>query len=331
MSSPPSKQPRKLSSRISLAAKLLLTGAAFWLAFKDVNWDDLRSMLAQENVSYIALAAMCVMAQITLGALRWRYILAALSDSGKSVMSLLDTLKIYYISIFFSNCLPGTIGGDVVRIWITRSEHIPLSLTVNSIIIDRLLALTGLVVVLLIMLPVLSSIIGFDPWLALLAFLALAIIGCWLIVVVDRGLERFEHYRIIKLIRYFFNCMRLLIENPTMSLYSLVFASLSHVFYGLCAFMLANAMGVDIPLIDCVALMPLVMLAITMPISIAGWGVREAVMVHLFTLIGISSTVSILISLQLGLLNILISLPAALLWLTFKNRQQIVQMMDDAA
>ncbi|MGE0753835.1 MAG: lysylphosphatidylglycerol synthase transmembrane domain-containing protein [Alphaproteobacteria bacterium] len=323
------KTPRKISPFVSITLKVLLTLTAFWLAFRDVNWDSFKQMLSEQSLLFITLAAGCMMGQILLGALRWRFILAALSEHGSRVMPFTEAFRIYYISVFFSNCLPGTIGGDVVRIWITRSDRIPLGLTVNSIIIDRLLALTGVMFLLLCMLPVLSGIIDFDPWMLFFGFILLAMIGCFLIIQVDHALERFEHIKTIKLLRYFFNCMRLLINKPVMSALSLIFATLSHVFYGLCTFVLAQGMGVELSLIECIALMPLVMLVITMPISIAGWGVREAVMVQLLALVGVAGTAAVAISLQLGILNVLVSLPAAFLWLSVKDRPQMRTIMKD--
>lgn len=318
--------PRKFSSFFSLGIKILLTVLAFWLAFRDVEWDAFTAMLEKQKHTGLALAAGCIFVQVVMGALRWRYILAALSEQGKKVISYADAFKLYYISVFFSNCLPGTIGGDLVRVWITRSDTIPLSLSLNSIIIDRLLALTGLALVLLCMLPVLAGILQVDAWLVLINGLTLAMIGSWLIVKTDHALASFEHMRIIRWLRYFFNCLRLLIRNPIMSAQSLIAAAIAHVFFGMASYALAISMDVDVSLLTCMALMPLVMLVITLPISIGGWGVREMVMVQLFALVGVAGTEAVAISLQLGLLNMLVSLPAALLWLTFKKRRHIEKL-----
>ncbi len=63
-----------------------------------------------------------------------------------------------------------------------------------------------------------------------------------------------------------------------------------------------------------IALIPLVQLATTMPISIGGWGVREAGMVGLLAMIGVPKAAALLLSIQLGLVVTLVSLPGGILY-----------------
>jgi glycosyltransferase 2 family protein len=56
-------------------------------------------------------------------------------------------------------------------------------------------------------------------------------------------------------------------------------------------------------------------LASMMPVSIGGWGLRETAMVYSLGLIGIAPEQALLLSVLIGLLNIVISLPGGVLWL----------------
>lgn len=304
---------------MSTALKLLLTLAAFWFVFKDLSWRDIESMMREQTWLGLLVASACIILQIILGSLRWRYILVALSDTENAVITTAESFRIYYICIFFSNCLPGTIGGDGLRIWMAKSKNISFLYSFYSVVIDRLLALTAVFAILLFMSPVLAELFAFDTLPVIAVFSVATFLGAWFIIKLDFFLIRFEHIKPVEWLRQFFHCLRLLIQHPTMSFFSLVSAIFSHVFFGVCAYALAVGMGFEVPLIYFIALMPLVMLAITMPISIGGWGVREAAMVYLLAVVGVPKAAAVAISLQLGFLHIMVTLPAALLWLTHKR------------
>ena len=65
-------------------------------------------------------------------------------------------------------------------------------------------------------------------------------------------------------------------------------------------------------LVDCLVLMPPIVLVAGMPLSIAGWGLREGAMVAVFALVGVPMDGALLMSVLLGLLLLLVSLPGGL-------------------
>ena len=81
------------------------------------------------------------------------------------------------------------------------------------------------------------------------------------------------------------------------------------------AYLTFCALSVDVSILDCLVLIPPVMLLTTLPISLAGWGIREAAMVGTFTLVGIFEGDVFAASVLFGILNIILALPGGLLWL----------------
>ena len=61
------------------------------------------------------------------------------------------------------------------------------------------------------------------------------------------------------------------------------------------------------------------MLVTTIPISIAGWGVRETAMVTAMGLIGIPSDAALILSILFGLSTIIFTLPASLVWILSRS------------
>ena len=79
--------------------------------------------------------------------------------------------------------------------------------------------------------------------------------------------------------------------------------------------MSAAAYGIDASLAIWFAIIPMSVIASAIPISINGWGVRESVIVALAAQQGVPQVDALLVSLTIGTLNVLASLPGAYLLL----------------
>jgi hypothetical protein len=73
-------------------------------------------------------------------------------------------------------------------------------------------------------------------------------------------------------------------------------------------------MDLEVSLLDCVLLVPPVILVTVVPISIAGWGVREGAMVVAFGFINVPPSAAFAMSVLFGLTLAAASLPGSLLW-----------------
>jgi hypothetical protein len=76
----------------------------------------------------------------------------------------------------------------------------------------------------------------------------------------------------------------------------------------------ARAIGVTLPAATLLALVPPVLLAMLVPLSVAGWGIREGTAALVRGLVGLPPAQGVAVSMAYGLLVLLASLPG-LLWL----------------
>jgi uncharacterized membrane protein YbhN (UPF0104 family) len=295
---------------------------AFWFVLRGVDVSELQVMIKNQRHSALAEAGMLILVQMLFGAARWQYIIAALSGVGGRVISLLHAIKYFYISVFFNCCLPGTVGGDVVRVWLIKSEHTSLPLAISSVVIDRMIALLALGVMVLLTMPYLvnydsvAEYVGIREWLAMPLCAGLGAAGLWLLF----NLDKLPFLRSQSWLAHLLHSLRLLLANKKASAISLFLAILGHVCYCLCAYILADSLGSQISLLDSLTLVPWVLLISIIPLSIGGWGLREAAMVFMLALVSVPQEAALTISVQLGLLSIITSLPAGILWLL--NRKQ---------
>ena len=112
---------------------------------------------------------------------------------------------------------------------------------------------------------------------------------------------------------------------PSAAVPILSVAILAQIGLSLATYIIARSLAIDIGPLDCLMLMQPVALITALPISIGGWGVREVTMVMLLGLIGVSSEAALALSVQIGLINLIVSLPGGLLWIFFDFREAVVE------
>lgn len=284
---------------------------------------ELKDMLRSQNQAVFIEAGFFLIIQVMLGAIRWRLVMVGLAGAGGQVISRLSALKTYYISVFFNCCLPGTVGGDVIRVWLVKSEHTPLSLAISSVVIDRMIALLALGVIGGVTIPIFAGYLGISAWLLMPLFLVLGASGFWVLFNLDKIVLKIPFLKSLHWLAHLVQNIRLMLARPKPAFLSLFYAIFSHVNYCLAVYVLAGSFGSPISLLDAITLVPWVLLIAIIPISIGGWGLREAAMVFMLGLIGVPQVVALTLSVQLGLLSIVVSIPAGFLWLT--SRKQSVK------
>ena len=293
---------------------------AFWFVSRGINTAELKDMLRSQNQTVFMEAGFFLAVQVILGAVRWRMVMTGLAGAGGRIISHLSALKTYYISVFFNCCLPGTVGGDVIRVFLVKSEHTPLPLAISSVVIDRMIALLALGVMGGITMPLFAGYIGISAWLLMPLFIVLVAFGFWILFHLDKIVLRIPFLKSLHWLEHLMQNIRLMLARPKPSSEALLYAVMAHVNYCLAVYVLAGSLGSPISLLDSLTLVPWVLLIAIIPISIGGWGVREAGMVFLLGLIGVPQVVALTLSVQLGLLSIVISIPAGLLWLTSRRK-----------
>jgi uncharacterized membrane protein YbhN (UPF0104 family) len=79
-------------------------------------------------------------------------------------------------------------------------------------------------------------------------------------------------------------------------------------------------MGLDVNFVDVLLIIPITNLITVLPISIAGWGVREVVIITGLGFLGVSPEAALALSIFYGLLILVSAIPGAIYWLQSKVR-----------
>lgn len=123
-----------------LIFKIAISLALIGFVCSRLDWTTVVQQFANQALVWLLAAALVVVGQIAIAALRWRIILAGLGIS----VSIRSVLSISYIASFFNCWLLGTVSGDVARALLAPRSDKGRAVIVHSVIIDRVMTLCGL-------------------------------------------------------------------------------------------------------------------------------------------------------------------------------------------
>jgi uncharacterized membrane protein YbhN (UPF0104 family) len=115
---------------------------------------------------------------------------------------------------------------------------------------------------------------------------------------------------------------RAIFLRPAAAVPTLLLAVVSQALMALTAYFVARSLSIGLSLLDCLVLMQPVTLLTSLPISIGGWGVRETAMIGLLGLVGVPASAALVLSVELGLLTMVVSLPGLVLWFMVKPKRE---------
>lgn len=259
----------------------------------------------------VAVAFFCLLIQIPIAGWRWWRLSAVLGHA----LPLPRVIGFLHIGLFFNQILPSGVGGDVLRIWLMRRHSASVMAAVTCVLLDRLVGVASLLVLVACGLPALWT-SGADPLarLSIAVLVALASLGYGTLLLLGGGwgtvLERLAVLRPIRTIALAFRSLLVPALGPIMA----VSVGL-HGLTVLSAWLLAGGMGLEVGFLTLASLLPPVFLLLVLPVSMAGWGVREGALVVTLGLAGVAAADAVALSLLLGFGMLATSLPGGLVWL----------------
>ncbi|MBN2894906.1 MAG: flippase-like domain-containing protein [Campylobacterales bacterium] len=299
------------------ALKLLITVGIFYLLFQYVDFDHVLHVLAKSHGGWIALAFVLQIASTLLAAYRWRLIMREL-EFNEPVRFYVQS---YFRGTFFNQVLPGSIGGDAVRAIELVQKGYDKKEVLSGILADRVIGLVGLLVLNLIANTLFYG--TFPAWLHQLLYLITlgGIGGFALLFMMERFsfLSRFSFSNLFVRLSRRFNR---LYADRVMLLRHIAITVAVHLLTVLSIYMLSLSVDAHLSLTTLLVAIPPVFLLTIVPISLAGWGVREGGMVGILLLIGAQKEIVLVVSVLYGLLLILASIPGAWFWNRYKIEQR---------
>lgn len=298
-----------------LTLKIAISAALIVFVLSKIDMATARARIAAVAPGMLVLAALAFLVQYAVCAMRWRSVLLALGGR----IARLRIIHLFYIGSFFHQTLPASVGGDAVRAYLTYRDGLGLRVSVSGIMLERVCTIVGLVLLVALAQPAFLPRVGAETgvWMVyVMAGAAVVMIGGIVFLsLLDRIPERYRRWRAVSALAKLAADTRALFFSPVAAFRSLAWAVVGHANLAVAVYLLAQGLHLEIGLVDSLALFPPVLLMTALPISIAGWGVREGSMVYAFGLIGVASSDALILSVLYGLLTLVLALPGGLVWL----------------
>jgi uncharacterized membrane protein YbhN (UPF0104 family) len=269
-------------------------------------------LMGHASLPLVAAALAALLTANLFVALRWQLILSLASPSpGRAAL-----LKIVFVGLFFNQLLPTGVGGDAVRAWRCSKLGIGLGTAIRSILLDRAWGYTVLVVLYIAILPGLLHVLPQARERAgVIAVLVAAIAALLALVSLDYLPRPLLRLRVIApLAELSRESRRLLMHSGRcaavlgLSVLTTTLAIVAYKFIG-------DGIGSRLSFGVWVMVVPPVTLIQLLPVSLAGWGIREAALVVALGLFGIPAEAALAISILVGVCLILTGLPGGLIWI----------------
>jgi glycosyltransferase 2 family protein len=295
--------------------KVLITCVFFILILNKVDFDSTIALLQKAEVLFIFLALFVVIMEVFIATIRWKVILNRLEIN----VPYITALRYLWIGVFFNQALPSSIGGDALRgYFLCKHEGYSVTNATVGVLLDRVFGILGLVILILIVSPLLFELVSDSIvlWgLFLSVWGAFGVVG--ILMVIDLIPNKWTHWRAIRGLLVFSKKGRKIVFSH----YGLLLIALSltiQLSFVFAVWLLANAIGLHINLISVLLIVPITNLLMALPVSIAGWGVREGVMITGLGYLGVNPEEALALSILYGLLMLAVALPGLLDWLWSK-------------
>ncbi len=300
-----------------LLAKAATSIFLLYFSLRWVNVSALASRLSRFEPAWIALALGLLTAQVALLAVRWRKIAAACGAN----LAFAPALQLSFIATFFNQVLPSTVGGDGARIWLLARKGAGWARATYSVLIDRIVGVFALALIVIACLPWTFELIH-DPTartvLLMIGFGAVA--GAVIFVLIG---TRFRQLLDRWTLTQHLSAAARVAATLCGSFHSIPIFAYSiaiHFVTIAAAWCCIKTIALPVSFPQVLFLMPPVLLVSTIPISIAGWGVRESSMIVAFAFAGLAQSDGLALSILFGAASFVVGAAGGIVWIASGRR-----------
>lgn len=308
---------------VILAVKFILSAGLLYLSLSKADFPALLARLDGHSLIWLSLSVAALFGQLLLGALRWHDV----SSYAGAPLTQQSAIRFTVIGAFFNQTLPSSIGGDAVRLLLVRQAGAGWRAAAYSVFVDRAVGMIALAVVIAVGLPWSFRLVT-DPHgqttLALIDAAALA--ACfgflafgWITWSKLRNWRPTHHLQACSRI-----ANRVLLGWPVGARVATM-SVLVHVLMVAAAWGAAKSISAPVDFLSLLLLVPPVLLITMLPISVAGWGVRETAMMVAFGYAGLPQASGINISLLFGAATFFVGVFGGVVWLFSSEKRTALQ------
>lgn len=292
-----------------LAARIVTTLLAMGWVVSRVDLQAVGGALVRVSPLAFAVACASTAMNLVVGSVRWRILLRAYGAPHVPPLSAL--VRLNYIGFFYNTCLPGGVGGDVVRGVASRAAFGEDGVTAAGavVLVDRVLGLVGLLLVVAFTATVFPLPVADTNHVTGIALGGIAVSAC-AVAAIALGRSLAPHLpgrlrphaeRLPAIVHFGPFLVAIVLSLVTQS----VVAWTGHV--------IVSSLAPTVALTDSLVIVPLAMATAFLPFLVGGTGARESVFETLYAPLGVPGADAVAASLLVWFTQIVVALAGGLL------------------
>jgi glycosyltransferase 2 family protein len=296
---------------LSVLFKLTISGLLLYLALNWVNIGTVASRLSQIDLRWVAFGLLLLLMQTLLLSMRWQEII---SQCGAD-LPLGQIFRICMAALFFNQTLPSSVGGDAMRIWMAGKQT-NWRIATYSVLIDRVVGAVSLAIVVTACLPWTLSLVRNPVGRSALLLIGLGCLaaGIFFVSLAWQRLHILQRWAPTRHLAATATVALGILRSPSAFARIFCLSFVIHLLTVVLAWCAARSVGANLSFAYALFLvLPVILIAIV-PISIAGWGVREGAMVSAFGYAGLPPSDGLIVSLLFGASYLVVGGIGGLVW-----------------
>jgi uncharacterized membrane protein YbhN (UPF0104 family) len=285
-------RPNRLQIAVNILRFVIPIMLIYWLV-STVDWKTVIPLIKQISWWTILASAGLFFCSHLIFTLRWRYLLRI----KQIFIPYQKLLGFIMISIFVSNFLPTTIGGDVVKmVGVAREREKDKGLAAASVVADRLYNLAGMAA----LLPVALLTIGSQ----------LSIFQASSITWQSFSSAGIMHWirKILSKVKRIWDSAKDWFTSPICIFYSLVLSIISVGFNFAAFWLILDALGINISYWQAMSVSVLSYFVALIPVAINGLGVQEGSITYLLVQLGSSTDQAVAAAFLIRIVTLAVSM-----------------------
>ena len=279
----------QVPKRSIILIKVFISLAILAILFALTDVTKMLSVMMDINPLILLFSVFLCFSQMVLAGVRWHTIGVRTGD----FFNFFTTIKINSAAMFSNQILPTSIGGDLVKTALARQGGLALGRAIRTVLLDRITGLISLIFLIAATCLFAENYVPKDWSLNGSQFIITPILIVLLCALYNgvKIAKLCQKSKYLKWSAKFLNDASALFRSGWTAVYTVSISIIIHSIGALCVWVLALELGLNINYIIILAFLPIISLAQLIPISIAGWGVREGAVVSLFTLMGLDPSI----------------------------------------
>ena len=333
-----SNEKNSLNKYISHLLRFAVAGIALYLAFRGQSLPDIGKVFLSLDLWALAAAVTLYFLGQFVFVLRWSLLLI----TQKIYINYWQALRLHFLGLFYNNCMPGAIGGDLLRAWYVTSHTEKKLEAALSVFFDRAIGLTCTVLIVCLayfFVPVGTDggklEIGADFHIAeKLAQYKSVFIGaalCCAVILIVLCVLKKTRLLLIKLIKFIkvhgltifkkiAASIRIYCCKPLILLVALCLSIICQIMAITSIWIIGRNLGITAPIKYYFMFFPLSWILGSLPISVGGAGVMELGLRGMFSRVTtVTNTQGLILGLAQRVILLLSSLPGLVVHITGKH------------